>query len=352
MVQHHANRIGLVEKNGTFSSILTQHRIIKWLAGMDQTEMGVRLASSTIGQLGLGFRTVVTVQRDQPVFAAFLAMYSQRVSGVAVTDGSGILLGNISISDLKDIGHVGQNYEKLFMTSGNFLTTKSEGAGVPTLVYCTKDSSLKEILGKFKSFFIHRVYIVKKSTHQLVGVVTPSDILQLFAKTPITHPMHAHIAGQGKQTTGEVTSAQQALQQSPLPSSDVEFASALAQLESAGGLWPLMISLSNLPEFASFNAPEYGAGPSQTFQVWQQPPFFAAFTPQAPFALPTQQTPERIDVFEQVKVIHRLPSPAEKQAQKAQSQAQRGQQQQPEAQQKQQQESQQQQAQQQAQQNA
>jgi CBS domain-containing protein len=296
MVQHHANRIGLVEPNGTFSSILTQHRVIKWLAGMEQTDMGARLGSASVGQLGIGFRTVLTVKRDQPVFAAFLAMYNQRVSGVAVTDENNTFLGNISISDLKDIGHVGQNYDKLFMTVGNFLTSKSEGLGVPNVVYATRNASLKEVLGKFKSYFVHRVYIVEKVTHKLEGVITPSDILQLFAKSTV----------RAAETT--VTAQQQ--QQQQISPSDADFLALMNQMESMGGLLPLMMELMGGPEFSMFAAPEYGAFPAEPLLVWEREPVFGTVVPPTPWAATQPSTPARIDVVEDIKVTQKTTLPA------------------------------------------
>lgn len=298
MVQHHANRIGLIEPNGTFSSILTQHRIIKWLSGMNQDEMGQRLANSSIAQLGIGFRQVVTIKIDQPLFAAFLAMYNQRVSGVAVVDEVGKFLGNVSVNDLKDIGHVGQNYEKMFMPVGTFLKIKEEGMGVP-LVYCTKNSSLKEVLGKFKSFIVHRVYIVEKNTHLLQGVITPSDVLQLFARTPVTATPPKELATRtGVPTTGGTMITQ-------FPTSEAEFFAFMNQMEQFGGLLPLMMELAAFPDLSAFEAREYGFAPTEPLVLWQPTPFFGAFTPPKPFKI--QTTPARIDVTEEIKTTQKIP---------------------------------------------
>jgi len=295
MVSRHANRVGLIEPNGTFSSILTQHRIIKWLAGMDVLSFGPLLSNATLGELGVGFRKVVTIHRSKRVVDAFLTMYQQRLSGVAITNDAGALVGNISISDLKDIGNVGQNFDKLFMSCDKFLHFKTEGLGVPPILYATRNSSLKEVLGKFKNYFVHRVYIVEKNTHMLEGIVTPSDLLQLFSTTAIQGSAFASGTTAIPVTTGQ---AQQLQVQQP------RMLQALREAETLGGLLPLLMNMAmaTTPELSPllpFEPSEYG-----TMEIMMMGPTLPSFEMRIPSA---SRGVAHIDVKETMASETKLP---------------------------------------------
>jgi len=183
MVTKKTHRMVLTDDKGQFSSIITQHRIIKWLSNRKLEEFG-DFGGLTMDDLDLGIKPVITVNYNVRVIDAMLKMYENNLSGVGVIGLNNELIGNISITDLKDIGEAAQWYSKLFMTCQNFNSIKREGAGLPPLVYSTPKTMLKDILGKFANNYIHRVYLVEKGTHKPKGVVTCSDVLNLFAKTP------------------------------------------------------------------------------------------------------------------------------------------------------------------------
>lgn len=187
MVTKKTHRMVLTDDKGQFSSIITQHRIIKWLSHRKLEEFG-DFGGLTIDDLDLGLKPVICVNNTTRVIDAMMKMYENNLSGVGVLGLSNELIGNISLTDLKDIGEAAQWYSKLFMTCQNFNGIKREGAGLPPLVYSTPKAMLKDVLSKFTNNYIHRVYIVEKGSHKPLGVVTCSDVLNLFAKTPSNLP--------------------------------------------------------------------------------------------------------------------------------------------------------------------
>lgn len=152
-------------------------------------------------------RGLVTVPENLIVVECFAHMIRQDVSGVAVVDGTGMLLGNLSASDLRCIlpEHFGVLampvveflallYPESEMLEGNARVDKGSGthpffdwskanSGTKSmpLVTCSKKSSLKEVMQLMSENHVHRVYLVDGSGKPL-SVITVTDVLQLFVK--------------------------------------------------------------------------------------------------------------------------------------------------------------------------
>jgi len=104
------------------------------------------------------------------------------ITGIAITNDEDRIIGNISISDLKDIGSSAANFKKLYLDCGTFIEQRETGVNVPKLIWANRRSSIKEVLGQFKAHKIHRVYIIEPQSHMPVGVITTTDIISLFAR--------------------------------------------------------------------------------------------------------------------------------------------------------------------------
>jgi len=125
-------------------------------------------------------------------------MYQQDVSGVAVINPNSELVGNISVSDLKDIGYSLTVFHTLYVPCRQFLARKIEGSSPETplhlsltfsqkgmevpLVYVMKSTPLSAVMEKFKFHQIRRVYIVESPSNlRPLGVITHTDVLELFS---------------------------------------------------------------------------------------------------------------------------------------------------------------------------
>jgi len=174
------HRLAVVDAQGNLRSVLSQSRVIRWLASRSEYALG-DIATATLEDTRLGFCDLVTVNKNEKALNAFTKMYSYNLSGIAVVDGTDTVVGNISVSDLKDIGYAANMFKRLTVTCGTFLNRKIEGANLPKLVSATRSSTVKEVLGMYKDNDIHRVYVVTAEFHKPLGVITLTDMLSLFS---------------------------------------------------------------------------------------------------------------------------------------------------------------------------
>lgn len=194
------HRLAVVDSVGNLTSILTQSRIAHWLASRSDWVLG-EIASMTVDDFRLGYREVATINHNenaingplvQVLFAcclshpvsAFMKMYKLDVSGLAVVDDSDTVIGNISVSDLKEINYGANMFRRLYVSCGTFLNRKTEGYAIPKLVYANRSTTIKETLERFRDNRVRRVYIVTAGYHRPLGVVTLTDVMGVFASPP------------------------------------------------------------------------------------------------------------------------------------------------------------------------
>jgi len=173
-------QIAVSDSLGRFSSVLTQFRVLVWIANRSTNELG-DLALEPIETFKLGYKPLIRLHRSRRVLDAFLEMDMIGITGVAITNDDDRIVGNISISDLKDIGSSAENFSKLYLDCGTFIKQRETGSNVPPLVWANRKSTIKEVLGQFRAHNIHRVYVIESQTHTPVGVITTNDLISLFA---------------------------------------------------------------------------------------------------------------------------------------------------------------------------
>jgi len=180
MARFQLYQIAVYDFEGKFYSILTQSRIISWLANRKVSEFG-DFASEPLEAFHVGFKPLVKVHKSRRVLDAFLQMDSIGITGVAIVNDVNEVVGNISISDLKDIGPTAENFKTLYLNCETFIQQRETGRDVPKLIWATRKSTIKEVLGQFRTHHIHRVYVIEPQTHIPVGVITTTDVISLFA---------------------------------------------------------------------------------------------------------------------------------------------------------------------------
>jgi len=177
--QNNIHRIAVVDSAGRFSSVITQSRIIRFLSNRS-LELG-ELGMQTIEQLNISSPLEVVARGEDRLLDAFMRMHNYGVSGVPILNSYGKVIGNVSISDIKDIGFSAQMFRKLFVSTEQFLDTKVEGQNLPRLIWAYNTSYFSDVLFKLRANGVHRVYVVKSFDMICNGVITLTDILKLFS---------------------------------------------------------------------------------------------------------------------------------------------------------------------------
>lgn len=93
-----AHRLASMNSAGELRDLLSQSGIVRFL-GKHLEELP--FASKTIEELSLGYRDVVTVSIKKHAFHAFQEMVKHKIGGIGITNEDGILVANLSASDLK-----------------------------------------------------------------------------------------------------------------------------------------------------------------------------------------------------------------------------------------------------------
>jgi CBS domain-containing protein len=125
---------------------------------------------------------VLGVKETQLALEAFILIAQNGVTGVAVFDLDGCVVGNISVSDLRDLGSSMEMFFKVFMTARKFIDNKISGSDAPALAFVTPATSFGDMLTKITMMGVHRVYVVERADARLpIGVIALLDIIRLFA---------------------------------------------------------------------------------------------------------------------------------------------------------------------------
>lgn len=86
------------------------------------------------------------MEASQLALDAFVKIARHGISGVAVLDEVGQIIGNISADDFKDIGYDASMFTKIYRTCAQFIELREYGRAVPKLVCVSPDTSLKQTL--------------------------------------------------------------------------------------------------------------------------------------------------------------------------------------------------------------
>lgn len=178
---HGVHRVPIVDASGELLTVISQSRIVHYLADHSD-RLAEHFPKESLQVLGLGIKAVVSIKTSDPALNAFVAIRAHSVSGVAVLDEAGKLVGNISVSDLRMIRSAESYLDVLLLSAEAFLreVAISRGVSKPSIpdgpLTIAASSTLEEAFVKFSETAVHRLYIVSE-TGDLVGLLALGDAL-------------------------------------------------------------------------------------------------------------------------------------------------------------------------------
>lgn len=211
------HRVAIVSSANKITGILLQRRTIRFFwENARRFPLLEVLWNSTLQELKIGLASPLTIQGEQPLIEALEKMFSERVSLLAVIDRNKHLIGNISIVDVKNVS-LTKNLHLLFKPVTNFISYNLSQKGIERgqdqfpIFHVSQTTSLGRVVAKLVATQSHRLWVVElrlflvpntsigPSTVEtalggdpaaetgrpgkLIGVVTLTDILGLFAHT-------------------------------------------------------------------------------------------------------------------------------------------------------------------------
>lgn len=226
------HRIAIINDN-KLSGILSQRRLVKFLWDNARRFPSMEpLLSSPISSLHIGSPNPISIFGDQALIEALMTMHNLKMSSLAVVDRNYHLLGNISVTDVRLVSTTSKS-DLLYKSCLHFISVILNSRGLENgkdsfpIFHVTSHTSLGRAIAKMVATKSHRLWIVKPesasnastpttpdsphshlhphshshlhshvhphhsstieddshATGQLVGVLSLTDVLSLFAKT-------------------------------------------------------------------------------------------------------------------------------------------------------------------------
>jgi len=113
--------------------------------------------------------TVITVTTDIKILDVLRHIVDNQINGVGVVNEKGVLVGNISVSDLKYL--VDSQLENINLPTGEFLCKVERRQ----LVACAPNATFGEVIRKLAQEQVYRMYIVEDN--KPIAVVTLTDVM-------------------------------------------------------------------------------------------------------------------------------------------------------------------------------
>jgi len=196
MMTKKTHRVLVCSSTGELVNLITQSRVMQFLPGIIE---GSPSSQKTVKELGLGEKNVISVNAKETAYCAFNEMVKNRVSGLAVVNDSGLLVGNISISDFKLCGYQSRFWDLLGLSVRDYMkeiiakpevnirTQLLYSLGLKEeipLVKCHQDDSLLVVVKLFSFYGVHRLFVVDDQ-RKPIAVISLTDLLREVVSTPL-----------------------------------------------------------------------------------------------------------------------------------------------------------------------
>ncbi|KAI8881266.1 cystathionine beta-synthase [Backusella circina FSU 941] len=182
------HRVCVLNPDGTIKGILSQSTVTKYLYEHQRQFKDIEvLMNKTLRQLSIGEASVIAVNADSPVLDALSLMSKHAVSSVAVLGHMGVVLGNISMTDVKHVLK-SDSHQLLWKTCFQFVSLVRTQQGIDDgqdrlpVFDVRLDTTLGFTIAKLLATKSHRVWVIDER-ERAIGVVSLTDVMQVVAST-------------------------------------------------------------------------------------------------------------------------------------------------------------------------
>jgi len=184
------HRVAIVNKSNEFVGIITQSDLIRYIKE-NQQQLGSKMNKKIKDLWKLGEKKVESIHCDKFVIDALVRLETSRVSGIAVVDNHGKIVGNISASDLKRMQvklaeqlcyDIYQNIHQ-FINVENTESQAKLSASLPHFdaIIVQGEDTLGQVVDTVTTKRVHRVYVVDDQ-QKPIGEISLCDILCQFTE--------------------------------------------------------------------------------------------------------------------------------------------------------------------------
>jgi len=176
--EEHLHRVPVIDEERNLKSILSQSQVIEFIHQNIQT-LGT-IKDKPVASMDGVIKKVFSVNENSLAIDAFKLMQQQNVTGVAVLNDQGVVIGNLSVRDLKGLRLENQLFHRLFQSVHNFLRhlreQLKEGERPKRKKVVHRTDTLEHVIEILVNENIHRVYVVDQELKP-IGVVSLKDVL-------------------------------------------------------------------------------------------------------------------------------------------------------------------------------
>jgi len=195
MLKYSAHRVVVLNQHDDLINVITQSRLIQFISNFVDS---IPTCKKSLFELKLHNRPLICVLENQTAYEAFKIMQERQLTGIAVINSSGTLLGNISISDLKLIGYQSTYWNLLSKTvteylqairenpdsrirSHAFAMLEDSSSKYPLVLKCRPHHTLGFVIRMLVYYKVHRIYVVDDYGVP-TGIITLTDVLRELVK--------------------------------------------------------------------------------------------------------------------------------------------------------------------------
>mmetsp|Transcript_15538 Transcript_15538/g.33880 ORF Transcript_15538/g.33880 Transcript_15538/m.33880 type:complete len:374 (+) Transcript_15538:279-1400(+) len=189
LMGRHKHRVPITDSSSgetVCTGILSQSGLVSFIASKcPPGSLDERMADA-----GLPFRKeIVKIADDASASSAFELLDSKRLSGIAVVDEDGRLIGNTSARDIKnavmDAGRTGMDVDILSYLAHVRQSQVVKDDKYPSC-HVREDSTVGHVVNLLAKTGFHRVFVVDDDMRP-VGVVSFADVINFFLKEGMTN---------------------------------------------------------------------------------------------------------------------------------------------------------------------
>ncbi|ODQ48794.1 hypothetical protein PICMEDRAFT_9313 [Pichia membranifaciens NRRL Y-2026] len=192
------HRVAIINEN-KLSGILSQRRLVKFLWDNARRFPSMEpLLSSSISTLHIGSQNPISIYGDQPLIEALMTMHNLKMSSLAVVDRNSHLLGNISVTDVRLVSTTSKS-DLLYKSCLHFISVILNSRGLENgkdsfpIFHVTSSTSLGRAIAKMVATKSHRLWIVKPDSSSNSSTPTTPDSPHTHMH-PHSHPhLHSHV---------------------------------------------------------------------------------------------------------------------------------------------------------------
>jgi len=187
------HRAVVVDADSNLKGILTQSKVIDYLyQNVTKFPQIEQLFPKLLDELDIGKSSVISVQAISSVLDALTMMIKNSFSSLAIVDADGVLLGNLSMSDVKYVLR-SNRLSPMWKTCQQFINHVRSRQGLEDGQdrYPVFDVRLTSTLGytiaKLIATKAHRVWVVDDKM-KATGIVSLTDVLGVIARAAGANP--------------------------------------------------------------------------------------------------------------------------------------------------------------------